>query len=431
MTTTGTGVVPTVRLSWRAACRTPTSSAKRAETATGTGPGSGKAVATRVRAASGGAAELDGRGHPQRGSRRRVGERDGRVAQLARDRRRGGGGPGPSRSVDRSGDGGGRHGDAVTATATRSAGRSVGRDRQGHRDQPQPVGRRAGRQRCARPSSGTGAPVQGVRRPVASCSSSRGVTASGVVAGRGPGQGERGAGRDGDAGGPGRRRERGAHVRPAAVAVQPAAQQRVGAGGVDGDQPRRVAGAAEPLTDGDATVGGRAHRSAGRRADRRALPGDRRRAEGEREVGADGRASAWSCCERCQVASKARPNVPAAQARPIEQAGGDRLRAGGRPRTRPAAAPARGRGAASRSAPRRAGSTRRSASAAPAVSSSAGASTRTASAREPAAVGWACSCHQPTAANATSSRSAPERASSSRAGAPVAGRAGRAGPRGR
>ena len=51
VTTTGTGVMPTVTLSWLP-LSAPTSLAKRAETATGTGPGSGKAVATRVRAAS-------------------------------------------------------------------------------------------------------------------------------------------------------------------------------------------------------------------------------------------------------------------------------------------------------------------------------------------------------------------------------------------
>src|SRR6266699_324644 len=67
--------------------------------------------------------------------------------------------------------------------------------------------------------------------------------------GRRPGDSECGAGRDGDADGAGRWREGRAYVVPAATAVEPAAKQGLGAGGVDGDQPRWLASAAEPLTN--------------------------------------------------------------------------------------------------------------------------------------------------------------------------------------
>ncbi len=123
--------------------------------------------------------------------------------------------------------------------------------------------------------------------------------------------------------------------------------------------------------------------------------------------------SAWSCCERCQVASNPIPYVAAAQPSPISSPAATAcgLRAASNAASGTVSPRAR---AASRSTTRNAGHTRRNVTADPAMSSSAGASTRTASIGEPEPAGWSRNCHQPTQARATSSRSAPDRASSSR-----------------
>jgi hypothetical protein len=102
-------------------------------------------------------------------------------------------------------------------------------------------------------------------------------------AGGRPGDGERGTGWHGDAVGAGRWRE--GTVQGGRTV---AAEQRTGAGGVDGDEPRRLALAADPLPDGDAAVDGRTHGTAGCRADRRPVAGTRRAGQGDGEVCADG-----------------------------------------------------------------------------------------------------------------------------------------------
>ena len=254
------------------------SSAKRAETATGTGPGSGKAVATRVRAASGGAAEL----RRSRSSAARCPRRGGRARRSDRSSCLGAGGAevavqsDPAVVARRPG---GRHGerdgygDGVAADRS-SARRPAGRPRPAAARRPsrsrQPV--RAGRRAARRGRCRT------VRRPVASCSSSRGVTVSGAAPVAGPGQGERGAGRDGDAGDPGAaaraRRRRSAQLRPPSSRPRSSASARVVSTATSRGaspalpshcptaMPRSMAGLTAP---------------AGGRADRRALPGDRRR----------------------------------------------------------------------------------------------------------------------------------------------------------
>ncbi|RAO40104.1 Platelet binding protein GspB [Micromonospora noduli] len=400
--------MPTVTLS-RLPLSAPTSPAKRAETATGTGPGSGKAVATRVRAAS---------SAPPRstvaairsvvpvgvadtvtvGSLNLLGTGGADVAVQSD----------PSVGVSADPAGGTV---SVTATATRPPTESAVTGRAtATRRSPSAVAQ-AGSRNCW-PSSGTAGPVQDVRRPVASCSISRGVTASGVSPAVVPVR------TSGAPAGTARpvTRVRGASVAPtSAHPLSLSSRPRSSASArVVSTATRRGASPAPPSHWPTAVPRLRAGLTAPAVAALTMAPSPATGAVlrvSARSVPTE--SAAWSRCDWCHVSSKARPKVPAAQASPTSSPAAT---ACGR---RAASETASGSASpwaryASRSAPRRAGSTTRRARAAPAVSSSAGASTRTASARGLAAVGWAYSCHHPAAANTASIRSPPDRASSSR-----------------
>ena len=174
-TTASTGVMPTVeaeREPGRALEFVGEAGRRRRPAPARVGEGGGDEVAGGVV----GTGELDGRAHP---SVRRAGDRDGRVRRAVRvPARRSGrprrGGPGRTLRWPRAGQ---RDGDAA-APAGRPASSATRRDTA---TSSSPSAVSAVRHRCAAPSSGTGAPVQVVRRPVASCSSSLGVTRTGVA----------------------------------------------------------------------------------------------------------------------------------------------------------------------------------------------------------------------------------------------------------
>ncbi len=238
---------------------------------------------------------------------------------------------------------------------------------------------------CGFPSSGTGAPVHGVRSPVASCSSSRGVTVSGVVPVAFPASesaAPAGTGTPAARAGGARTAPTAFQVRPSFSRPRSSASARVvstaiSRGGSPAPPshcptatPRSVAGltsppVAAPTTRPCPAAGGAVRVSA------RSVPTDR---------------SAWSCWERCQVASNPIPYVAAAQPSPISSPAATAcgLRAASNAASGSINPRAR---TASRSTMRNAGHTRRNVTADPAMSSSAGASTRTASMGEPEPVG--------------------------------------------